>query len=188
MRKQRERAVLLLLITTAISGQTIPDIRDTLEPLTLSNETPAVVFLITAAAVTIAIAIWLILRSRSRSRQRASETAEVRARRRLGAIECVVPRAFYTELHDIFIEYLESRVVKEASRRTTPELVEVLEGSRLQVDWQTSIEDFLAKCDRAKFSPSVTDFEPAASVNECLSLISRLATIPALSVAGRGRA
>jgi hypothetical protein len=188
MRKQRDRLT-LLLIATAINGQSIPDIRDSLEPLTLPEETHTVAFLVAGAvAVMIAVAIWLISRSRSRLLRGANESAEVRARRRLEIIECATPRTFYTELHDIFVEYLESRVVTEASRRTTPELIEILGNSRLQLDWQTSIEKFLAKCDCARFSPAAIEYDPSASVKECLELINRLGTLPELSIAKRSRA
>ncbi len=189
MRKQRDRFTLVLLMATAVSGQAIPDIRDSFEPLTLPEETHTVAFLVASAvAVLLAVAIWLISRSRSRLLRGANESAEVRARRRLGIIECATPRTFYTELHDIFVEYLESRVVTEASRRTTPELLEILRASRLQVDWQTSIQDLLAQCDRARFSPSAIEYDPSASVRECLQLINKLGTMPELSIAKRSRA
>lgn len=192
MRKQRDGilAVSLPLIARFASAQpSLPDIRDALEPLTLPEETHRLAFSIaTVAVLLLAVAIWLIWRSRARLRQSAMESAEARAHRRLGIIEYASPRVFYTELHDVFIEYLESRVVTESSRRTTPELIEVLETSGIQVDWQRSIKDLLYKCDNAKFSPLFADSEPAASVAECLGLIKRLATLPSLSRIKRSRA
>jgi hypothetical protein len=185
MRKQPEHAVpaLLSLIAAAASGQTIPDIRDSLEPLALPEETHWWIFFLSAAAILIlAIAIWLI--RRPRSRQGHIESAEDRAHRRLAAIECSSPRALYTELHDIFVEYLERRVVVDASRCTTSELVDLLENTAaIQVAWQRSIKAFLASCDQAKFSPSVFKCEPSEAVAECRGLVDKLATLGAFAVA-----
>jgi len=192
MRKRRDRvlAALLPLIARFAAAQTIPDIHDSLEPLTLPDETHALAFSIAAVVVLmLAFAIWRIWRARSRLRRNPIESPEARARRRLGLIECVTPRLFFTELHDVLVEYLEHRVVTEASRRTSSELVEVLdEIPGIQGDWRKSIADFLAKCDHARFSPSVIDCDPTPSVAECLNLISRLATLPTMSIAKRRRA
>jgi hypothetical protein len=184
MRKQLEYAAptVLLLIASAASGQTIPDIRDSLEPLPLPNETNPWIFVLSGAAIVIvAIAIWLV--QRARSRPGPVESAEDRAHRRLAAIECSSPRALYTELHNIFVEYLERRVVADASRRTTPELLDVLENTTaIQAAWRTSIQAFLASCDRAKFSPSEFKYESSEAVADCRGLIDKLATLSAFAV------
>jgi hypothetical protein len=184
MRKQLEYAApaVLLLIAAAASGQTIPDIRDSLEPLPLPNETnPWILVLSGAAIVIVAIAIWLV--RCARSRPGPVESAEDRAHRRLAAIECSTPRALYTELHDIFVEYLERRFVAGASRRTTPELLDLLDNTAMiQTAWRASIQAFLANCDHAKFSPSVFNCEPSEAVAECLGLIDKFATLSAFAL------
>jgi len=182
MRKQREHSApaMLLLISAAASGQSIPDIRDSLEPLALPDATNPWIFVLSAAAiVTAAIIIWLAWRARSRPGP--IESAEDRAHRRLAAIDCSSSRALYTELHNIFVEYLERRVVADASRCTTPELLDLLENTAaIQVAWRMSLKAFLMSCDRAKFSPSVFKCEPSEAVADCLGLIDKLATLAAL--------
>jgi hypothetical protein len=186
MRKLRDRAVraMLLLVTAASSGQPIPDIRDSIEPLALPEKTHSWIFFLSAAALLIlSIAIWLVRRPRSGLRPHAIESAEARAYRRLAAIERSSPRALYTELHNIFVEYLERRVVADASRCTTPELLDVLENTAaIQAAWRTSIKAFLASCDRAKFSPFVLQCEPDEAVAECRGLIDKFATLAAFAM------
>jgi hypothetical protein len=187
MRKPPDHSApaMLLLIAAAASGQPIPDIRDSLEPLALPDATNPWIFVLWAAAIAIgAIITWLVWRARSRPGP--IESAEDRAYRRLAAIEYSSPRALYTELHGIFVEYLERRVVAGASRRTTPEILDLLDNSAMiQAAWRTSIQAFLASCDHAKFSPSEFKCEPSEAVAECRVLVDKLATLGAFAV-GKG--
>jgi hypothetical protein len=188
MRKQRKPIVpaILLLIAATTSGQNLPDIRDSLEPLELPDRSGPLMLVPWAAAIVIvAILIWFSIRSRFR--QGSVESPEACAERRLVNIANTGPRAFYTELHSIFVEYLDNRVLIKASRCTTPELLDLLANAHLMsADWCLSVEAFLADCDRAKFSPAQSDRGPDAAVAECRALISRVATAPLLAM-GTGR-
>jgi hypothetical protein len=174
--------VMQLLIAAAARGQSIPDIRDSLEPLALPDAANPWIFVLSVAAIVfVAIIIWMAWRARSLPGP--IESAEDRAHRRLAAIECSSPRALYTELHSIFVEYLERRVVAGASRRTTPELLDLLDDTAMiQAAWRTSIQAFLASCDHAKFSPSAFNCEPSEAVAECRGLVDKLATLGTFAV------
>jgi hypothetical protein len=177
MRKQREWAAsaMLLLFAAAASGQTIPDIRDSLEPLVLPPDSNGPLIYVFSAAGILILAILISLIRRSRARFGTNESPEARARRRLSTIMFTGPRALYTELHNIFVEYVESRYRIEASRCTTPELLDLLASTHvMSADLHRSIETFLADCDRAKFSPSELACEQEAAVTECLGLINQV--------------
>jgi hypothetical protein len=184
MRKLRE-SLLLIAAAGALRGQTLPDIRDSMEPLDLPQ--PSVVLnLLPYVAAALLIAVLIYWRYRSRSRRGNTESPESYAQRRLANVAYTTSRAFYGELHIIFVEYLESRVLTKATRCTTPELLQTLtEADFLSADWRASVAGFLADCDRAKFSSwePEPDGEPDAAVAECNALINQVATAPLLATA-----
>jgi hypothetical protein len=184
MRNPRE-VIVLAMTASAVTGQSIPNIKDSMEPLELPEPSFVVNMLpYLAAAVVLGVLIWLRFRSRSRSR---AESPAARAQRRLSNIALAAPRAFYTELHRIFVEYLESQVRFKASHCTTPELLRILADAEfISADWRASVEGLLADCDRAKFSSWQPDREPDAVVAECKALINQVATAPLLAT-GIGR-
>jgi len=185
MRKQRDLAVAAILFISEAAGQT-PDIRDSLPVLEPPDPwTPLVLAPYAVAILILAVLIWLM--RRSRSRRHSGESAEHRAHRRLASLAPSTPRIVYTELHSIFVEYLESRVHVKASRCTTPELLEVLSDTHLlSENWHASAEVFLADCDRAKFSSAEPVREADAAVDACRALIGQVAGTPIL-VARTGR-
>ncbi len=181
MRKLREITAVLITAAGTLRGQSIPDIRDSMEPLELPQ--PSVLLnLLPYIAAALLLAILIVLRYRSRSRIGNAESPESYAQRRLAKIAYTTSRAFYSELHNIFVEYLEFRVLIKASRCTTPELLDILaEAGFMSADWRTSVAGFLADCDRAKFSSWEPDCEPDAAVAECKALINQVATAPLLA-------
>jgi hypothetical protein len=190
MRKQLDLAVaaILVLFNAITSGQTIPDIRDSLPVLEPPDPwTPLTLAPYVVAILILALLIWLM--RRARSGRYSGESAEDRAHRRLASLAPSTPRLTYTELHSIFIEYLESRVLVKASRCTTPELLDVLSNTRLlSENWYASVEVFLADCDRAKFSSSEPVREPDAAAAGCRTLIGQIAGTSMLVVdTGRRR-
>jgi hypothetical protein len=180
MRKLRE-SIVLIAAAGALRGQSVPDIRDSMEPLELP--TPSVVLnLLPYIAAALLLATLLLWRYRSRSGKANPESPESYVQRRLANAAYTTSRAFYADLYDIFIEYLESRVLINASRCTTPELLRILtEADFMSADWRTRVARFLAVCDRAKFSSWEPDYEPEAAVAECKALINQVATAPLLS-------
>jgi hypothetical protein len=180
MRKLRE-AIVLIAAGGALKGQSIPDIRDAMEPLEIPQ--PSVVFnLLPYFALVLILALLIWLKYRSRSHRGNTESPEANAQRRLATIAHTTSRVFYAELHSIFVEYLESSVLIKASRCTTPELLHILaDADLISTDWRASVEGFLANCDRAKFSSRQPDCEPDAAVAECKALIMQVATAPRLA-------
>ena len=187
MRRRRDIVfAVILLLSAAASGQNIPDIRDAME-LAEPPEPASPLIAISVAAVILILALGMWLRRRLRSRRGSIESPEARAHRRLAELRSTEARASYTELHSIFVEYLEGRVLIKASRCTAPELVEVLANAgMMSAEWRSSVEVFLADCDRAKFSPSEPEREPEAAAEECRALINQVATAPLIALGRRG--
>jgi hypothetical protein len=189
MRREREVIVAaIFLLSAAASGQNIPDIRDSMELAEAPDPLNALIVIPFAAVILIlAIAMWL--RRRARVRRAAGESPEARAHRRLADLATGEARASYTELHRIFVEYLEGRALIKASRCTTPELIGVLaDEGIMSAEWRASVEVFLADCDRAKFSPLGPEREPEAAAAECRALINQVATAPLISLGAGWRA
>jgi hypothetical protein len=185
MRKLRE-TIVLTMAARALSGQSIPDIKDAMEPLDLPE--PSVLWNLlpyVAGFLLLIVLVWL--KYRSRSRHSTTESPEACAHRRLAAIAYTDSRLFYGALHGIFVEYLDSRLPVKATRCTTPELLQILtEADFLSADWRASAARFLSDCDRAKFSSWQPGREPDAAVAECIALINQVATAPLLAT-GIGR-
>ena len=180
MRKLLE-SILLIVVAGAVRGQSIPDIRDSMEPLELPPSS-VVLSVIPYIAAALLLATFLLWRYRSRSRKANPESPEFYAQRRLASTAYTTSRAFYADLYDIFVEYLESRVLINASRCTAPELLHILtEAGFMSPDWRTRVAGFLADCDRAKFSSWEPDCDPEAAIAECNALISEVGTAPLLS-------
>jgi hypothetical protein len=184
MRKLREfsLAAICVLLAAAACGQNIPDIRDSLELADPPGSVNLTLAPFAAAILLIAMLIWM-LRRRARSRAASIESPEACAERRLANIVPGGSRAFYSELHHVFVEYLETRVLIKATRCTTPELlVRIADLELMSADWRSSVETFLADCDQAKFSPSQPDREAEAALAECRALILQVAAAPRLAV------
>jgi hypothetical protein len=186
MRKSRKSLILGMAVAALGSGQSLPNIRDGMEPLEIPE--PSLVFkLLPYFAVLLILAVLIWLKFRSPSARGNAESAEADAQRRLAGIAHTTSRVFYAELHSIFVEYLESSVHIKASRCTTPELLHILAGLDLiGAEWRASVEEFLADCDRAKFSSWQPDRAPDEAVAECKALITQVATAPRLAT-GIGR-
>jgi hypothetical protein len=180
MRKLHEPIVLITAVG-ALRGQSIPDIRDAMEPLDLPQSSVGL-NLLPYIAVALLVAILIYWRYRSRSRRRNTESPASSAQTRLANIAYTTSHEFYEQLHDIFVEYLESRVLINASRCTTPELLDILtEADFISADWRASVAGFLADCDRARFSSWEPDRKPDDAVAECKALINQVATAPLLA-------
>lgn len=184
MRKQRELALAAtaLFVVIAANAQTIPDIRDSFEPLEPAAATVPFALIACAGAALVILSLLAWWKRRSRSHSPLTESPEARADRRLAAIESANPHTFYTELHNIFIEYLENRASIDACRWTTPELLHALADAPLKHE---ALKHLLDDCDTAKFGPSQPDREPGAAVAECRALIQQVSTAPLLRIQQR---
>jgi len=99
------------------------------------------------------------------------------ARRRLavlGASPDPDARRFHNELAAILVQYVEARLALRSTRLTSHEIVrEFRRNGVMSVEWQATLEEFFAECDRAKFA--------AAAVARCRGIIDGLAAQAAAS-------